>query len=224
MAEHFYPGLPFRIILTKVPPSRFLAKMFIFVLVPRNLIMSGVRPDSILSPFWESSHILYHAHDPVFVYLQMKFVALLICAALMILWLEVDAKGKKVKRLPRVTYTIENFLPNVTSDGWFSHTVLIKFSRGKNFERIMEKAASVNKHFNFSGTRYPPYGILVECINNLCADNAKKFSWYIVERLNSGSQCVPPMGVSSYEPEDGQHIVFSYLTWAFFTPNVTATC
>ena len=58
MAEHFTPVYPFRIILTKVPPSRNLSKMFIFVLVPRNLIMSGVRPDSILSPFWKSSHRL----------------------------------------------------------------------------------------------------------------------------------------------------------------------
>ena len=49
----FYPGLPIRIILTKVPCSRFFAKMFIFVFVPRNLIMSGVRPDSISRFFLE---------------------------------------------------------------------------------------------------------------------------------------------------------------------------
>ena len=33
----FYPVYPFRIILTKVLPSRFVAEMFIFVLVPINL-------------------------------------------------------------------------------------------------------------------------------------------------------------------------------------------
>ena len=49
----FYPGLPF-----SVPPFRLFAKIFIFVFVPRNLIMSGVRPDSILSLFWKSSHRL----------------------------------------------------------------------------------------------------------------------------------------------------------------------
>ena len=51
----FYPC---RIILTKVPSSKFFAKMFIFVLVSRNLIMSGVRPDSILGPLWKTSHRL----------------------------------------------------------------------------------------------------------------------------------------------------------------------
>ena len=58
MAKHFTPVYPFRIILKKVSPSRFLVKMFIIVLVPRNLIMGGARPDSILSPFWKSSHRL----------------------------------------------------------------------------------------------------------------------------------------------------------------------
>ena len=48
----FYPGLPFT-------PSRFFANKFIFVLVPKNLIMSGVRRDSILSPLWETSHRLW---------------------------------------------------------------------------------------------------------------------------------------------------------------------
>ena len=43
MAEQFAPVYHFLIILIKVPPSRFLAKMFIFVLVPRNLIMSKVQ-------------------------------------------------------------------------------------------------------------------------------------------------------------------------------------
>ena len=47
----FYPGLPFSDNLDKGTPSRCFAKMFIFVLVLRNIIMSGVRPDSILSPF-----------------------------------------------------------------------------------------------------------------------------------------------------------------------------
>ena len=54
----FRPGLPFSDNFDKGTPSRFFSKMFIFVLVPRNLIMSGVRPDSILSPFWKSSHIV----------------------------------------------------------------------------------------------------------------------------------------------------------------------
>ena len=52
-------GLPISDNFAKGTPSRFFAKMFIFVLVPRKLIMSGVRPDSILSPFWKSSHRLY---------------------------------------------------------------------------------------------------------------------------------------------------------------------
>ena len=39
----FAPVYHFRIIMIKVPPSRFLAKIFIFVLVPRNLIMSKVQ-------------------------------------------------------------------------------------------------------------------------------------------------------------------------------------
>ena len=165
----------------------------------------------------------YHAHDPVFVYLQMKFVALLICAALMILWLEVDAKVKKVIRLPRVTYTIENFLPNVTSDEWFSHTVLIKFKHGKKMEKIMEKAASVNEHFRFNGT-IGKYGLFIDCINNLCDDGSKEFYWGILNRFNDGYECLLPVGVSSYEPEDGQHIVWSYITLADFNSNVTATC
>ena len=42
MVEHFAPVYHFSIMLRKVPPSRFLAKMFIFVLVPMNLIMSKV--------------------------------------------------------------------------------------------------------------------------------------------------------------------------------------
>ena len=49
----FHPGLPFSDNFDKGTSSRCFAKIFIFVLVPRNLIMSGVRPDSILSPFSE---------------------------------------------------------------------------------------------------------------------------------------------------------------------------
>ena len=47
----FYPGLPFSDNFDKGTPSSFFAKIFIFFLVPRNLIMSGARPDSILSLF-----------------------------------------------------------------------------------------------------------------------------------------------------------------------------
>ena len=47
----FHPGLPFSDDFDKGNPSRFFTRMFIFVLVPSNLIMSGVRPDSILGPF-----------------------------------------------------------------------------------------------------------------------------------------------------------------------------
>ena len=52
MAEHFAPVYHFRIILMKVHPSRFLAK------VPRNLIMSKVQRKII---FYHSSHKLYFA-------------------------------------------------------------------------------------------------------------------------------------------------------------------
>ena len=54
----FYLGLPFSNTFDKGTPSRYFAKMFIFVLVPINLIMSGVQPDSLLSPFWKLSHKL----------------------------------------------------------------------------------------------------------------------------------------------------------------------
>ena len=53
--DNFAPLHHFRIILTKVPPCRFLAKMFIFVLVPGNLIMSKAQRKSI---FDHSSHRL----------------------------------------------------------------------------------------------------------------------------------------------------------------------
>ena len=53
MADHFAPVYLSRIILIKVPPFRFLAKMFIFVLVPRTLIMSRVQRKII---FDHSSH------------------------------------------------------------------------------------------------------------------------------------------------------------------------
>ena len=43
----FYPGLPFSENFAKGTPYRFFAKMFIFGLVPRNLIKSGFRRDSI---------------------------------------------------------------------------------------------------------------------------------------------------------------------------------
>ena len=54
----FHPGLPFSDNFDKGSHSRFFAEMFIFVLVPRNLIMSGFRRDSILSPLWKTAHRL----------------------------------------------------------------------------------------------------------------------------------------------------------------------
>ena len=57
MAEHFSLVYHFQIILIKVSPSRFLAKIFIFVLVPGNLIMSKVQRKII---FDHSSHSLTH--------------------------------------------------------------------------------------------------------------------------------------------------------------------
>ena len=60
MAEH---GLPFSDNFAKGTPTRFFAKMLIFVLVPRNLIMGGVRLDSILSPFWKSSSRLRNVQE-----------------------------------------------------------------------------------------------------------------------------------------------------------------
>ena len=65
MAEHFAPVDHFWIILIKVPPSRFLAKMFIFVLVPWNLIMSNVQQKNI---FYHSSHRLVVLQSILFVY------------------------------------------------------------------------------------------------------------------------------------------------------------
>ena len=67
MAEHVIPGLPFRVILTKVEiyiyiglcPSRYFDKMLIFVLVPRDLSMGGAQRDSILIPLWKIAHRLY---------------------------------------------------------------------------------------------------------------------------------------------------------------------
>ena len=44
--------------------SRVFVKMFSFVLVPRNLILSGARRDSILSPLWKTAHkltVMVHA-------------------------------------------------------------------------------------------------------------------------------------------------------------------
>ena len=38
----FYPGLPFSDHFDKGTPYGFFAKMFILVMVPRNIIMSGV--------------------------------------------------------------------------------------------------------------------------------------------------------------------------------------
>ena len=58
MGEHFTPIYCFRINFDKGTPSRYFAEMFIFVLVPRNLIMSGVRRDSILGLLWKTAHIL----------------------------------------------------------------------------------------------------------------------------------------------------------------------
>ena len=51
----FYPGLPFSDHFDKGTSYRFLAKMFIFVLVPRSLIMSKVQREII---FGHSSHRL----------------------------------------------------------------------------------------------------------------------------------------------------------------------
>ena len=51
----FCPGLPFSDHFDKDTPSRFLAKMSIFVLVPRKLIMSKVQREII---FDHSSHRL----------------------------------------------------------------------------------------------------------------------------------------------------------------------
>ena len=48
----------------------------------------------------------------------------------------------------------------------------------------MEKAASVNEHFKFSGT-IGKYGLSIDCINNLCDDADREFYWGVVVRTVS---------------------------------------
>ena len=88
-------------------------------------------------------------------------------------------------------------------------------------KRTMEKAASVNEHFKFNGI-LGPCGLYIECINNLCAEDPE-FGWGILERFNDGYESSLPVGINSYEPEDGQHIVWSYITRDDFNFNI-ATC
>ena len=59
----FYSGLPYLDNFDKGTPSGFFSKMFIFVLVPRNLIMSGVRRDCILSLLWKTVHRLGYSYS-----------------------------------------------------------------------------------------------------------------------------------------------------------------
>ena len=114
----------------------------------------------------------------------------------------------------KLAYTVENKL---TEGQWFSHTVLLNFWCDKFFN-IMKKAADVNPNFKFTHTMYdPPLGAFVTCMNGLCNDDENSYYWGVMKRSNSGSQCLLPVGVSNYEPGDGEHIVFSYITGEMFS-------
>ena len=142
----------------------------------------------------------------------MRFAVLLVCVALVVL-----LSGVEAKRRQRVTYTVENFLPNTTCEEWFSHTVVIEFGKGKTFERVMVKAANVNQNFHYNSTDDSAHGLFITCINHLCQSHDEGFYWGIVHRYNDGYQCLLPYGPGRYQPENGQHIAWSYFTLAMFS-------
>ncbi|XP_061169872.1 uncharacterized protein LOC133179134 isoform X2 [Saccostrea echinata] len=102
-----------------------------------------------------------------------------------------------------ILYTIRNKL----ADPKFEYEQNVTSKAGQPFIRFMEQAADDDKNFQFSSKYYAKLGYFIEILGK---DRAGVFGlayWQFIK-----APCtVLPVGVSSYIPKDGDHLIFDYV-------------
>ncbi|XP_061169874.1 uncharacterized protein LOC133179135 [Saccostrea echinata] len=113
--------------------------------------------------------------------------------------------GKGKNEEITVRYTIRNNLAKPNFE--FEQNVTSK--AGQPFIRFMEQAADDDKNFQFSSTYFAKLGYFIEKLGKeINREGVLGLSYWQFVRAPS---TVLPVGVSTYIPEDGDHIIMDYV-------------
>ncbi|KAL8562784.1 hypothetical protein ACOMHN_022659 [Nucella lapillus] len=81
-------------------------------------------------------------------------------------------------------------------------------TRYKTLFFLMQEAADVDSAFQFSVTYFAlPLGFFVDAINGLRGNFTLDQTWWAIL---GGNGKLTPVGVSSYEPDDGETVTFNF--------------
>ncbi|XP_048773636.2 uncharacterized protein LOC125678893 [Ostrea edulis] len=103
-----------------------------------------------------------------------------------------------------IKYTIRNHL----AEPWFQYERNVTSLAGSPFIRFMEQAADEDKNYQFSSTYYSKLGYFIEAMGkDRLAGTPGLAYWQFVLAPST----VLPVGVSSYIPKNGDHIIMNYV-------------
>ncbi|XP_062611829.1 uncharacterized protein LOC134273655 isoform X1 [Saccostrea cucullata] len=119
-----------------------------------------------------------------------------------VLFNEMEMGGEKRDDIT-IRYTIRNNLATPKFD--FEQKVTSK--AGQPFIRFMEQAADNDKNFQFSSTYYAKLGYLIEMLGTNRTNVFGLASWQFLK----APSIVLDVGVSSYIPQNGDHLILDYV-------------
>ncbi|XP_062611831.1 uncharacterized protein LOC134273656 [Saccostrea cucullata] len=114
-------------------------------------------------------------------------------------------KGEKGNGEITIRYTIRNNLAVPK----FEYEQNVTSKAGQPFIRFMEQAAENDKNFQFSSTYYAKLGYFIQKLGKETSrEGVLGLSYWQFVRAPS---TVLPVGVSTYIPRDGDHIILDYV-------------
>ncbi|KAK3588161.1 hypothetical protein CHS0354_012226 [Potamilus streckersoni] len=102
----------------------------------------------------------------------------------------------------QLTYTIRNQIQAPT----FEYSLQIPFCH-QPFIRIMERAVNMSANYKFTATYFPTWAYFIDTINGVQGFYYVNQTWW---QFLKAPDSMLPVGVSSYYPEDGEHIIFNF--------------
>ncbi|ELU16367.1 hypothetical protein CAPTEDRAFT_213581 [Capitella teleta] len=126
------------------------------------------------------------------------------------------ASGNAEERIS-IQYTAENL---ITGDNRVFKATLQLETEKMPLHDIMFEAAHIDSRFEFRTAHHEDFGHYVVEMNNLPEDLAMERFWTLLKRDHPDvpqSDCaLSHAGISTYQPFDGEHLVFAYETSDIF--------
>lgn len=98
-------------------------------------------------------------------------------------------------------------------DDEFSASMLVRTTK-RPFYDIMLDAAEKDDKFSFTSHDFPGMGQYITSLNGLEANTSQQTFWAFLHR--GCYECLMPVGVSSYVPSPGEHVVLSFDSYDIF--------